>query len=309
MGKASQHISQRLGFWMHSVTMPRMSSVLSHGLGWRREPPDFRDVTFESHEVQGILRISNSYKQVSMPNAVLPASVDLRKWCTRVREQGTLNASTAFAVTALMEYYERRAFGRHANFSELFLYRSTRDLLGYNGDLGADLRTTLRALQTFGFPTENLYPFDASRHAETPPPFCYGFADAFRTLRYFRLDDPKLSGQSVLLNVRKCLAARMPSVFGASLYTSFPLEGEGVDVQYPEPGEQLVGGQAFLAVGYDDERMIGGDQGGLLIRNSWGNEWAEKGYAWLPYRYVETKLAVDFWSLIRPDFVNTDLFN
>jgi C1A family cysteine protease len=289
--------------------MRRMSSRLNNGLGWRREPPDFRDITFESHEVQGILRISNSYKAVSMPNALLPASVDLRKWCTRVRSQDGLNSSTAFAVTALMEYFERRAFGRHADFSELFLYRSTRDLLGYSADLGADLRSTLRALQTFGLPAESLYPYEPEKHAETPPPFCYGFADAFRTLRYFRLDDPKLSGQSVLLNLRKCIAARMPAVFGFSLYTSFPLEGEGNEIAVPEPGEQLIGGHAMLAVGYDDERMIGPDQGAVLVRNSWGQGWGDKGYAWLPYRYIETKLAVDFWSLIRPDFVNTDLFN
>lgn len=284
-------------------------TLLTHGLGWRPDPPDFRDVTFESHEVQGMLRISNSYKAVSVPNAVLPASIDLRKWCTRIRDLEALNASTAFSVIALMEYFERRAFGRQANFSELFVYRSTRDLLGIKDDLGADLRSTLRALSTFGTPSESLYPYRPALHGETPPPFCYGFADAFRTVRYFRLDDRKLSGAQVLLNVRKCLAARMPSVFGLSIYTSFPLRGEGVDVSMPEPGEQLVGGHSLLAVGYDDERMIGPDQGALLVRNAWGSEWGDRGYAWLPYRYVENKLAVDFWSLIRPDFVNTDLFN
>ncbi len=286
-----------------------MTSGLSHGLGWRREPPDFRDITFDSHEVQGILRISNSYKAVSQPNAVLPASVELRKWCTRVRDQGPLHSSTAFAVTGLMEYYERRAFGRHRDYSELFLYRTTRDLMGYDHDIGADLRTTLRALQTFGVPSENLYPYDIHKAQAVPPAFCYGFADAHRTLKYFRLDDPELSGKEVLLNVRKCLAARMPSVFGLSIYTSFPLIGEGSEITMPEPGEQHVGGHALLAVGYDDERMIGPDQGAVLVRNSWSAQWGERGYAWMPYRYIEQKLAVDFWSLIRPDFVNTDLFN
>lgn len=284
-------------------------STFGHGLGWRREPPDFRDLTFDSHEVQGILRISNSYKAVSQPNAVLPASVELRKWCTRVRDQGQLNASTAFAVTALMEYFERRAFGRHADYSELFLYRATRDLLGYKEDLGAELRTTLKSLQTFGVPAERLYPYSPEKHLETPPPFCYGFADAYRTLKYFRLDDAEATGKEVLLNVRKCLAARMPSVFGLSIYSSFPLKDEGHEIQVPEPGEQFLGGHAMLAVGYDDERMIGPYQGALLVRNSWGSGWGDRGYAWLPYHYVEQRLAVDFWSLIRLDFVNTDLFN
>jgi C1A family cysteine protease len=287
-----------------------MVNVLPHGLGWRREPPDFRDLAFESHEIQGILRISTPFKAVTGPQAVLPASIDLRKWCTRVRDQGMANTSTAFAVSALTEYFERRAFGRHTNYSEQFLYRSTCDLLGYQLDLGAELRTTLNALQTYGMPAEHLYPYDPAKTAETPPNFCYGFADKFRMIRYFRLDDPKLSGKEVLTNVRKLLASRMPSVFGLSVYTSFPHAGDdGADVPMPEPGEQLIGGQALLAVGYDDERMIGPDQGALLVRNSWGATWGDKGYGWLPYRWVENRLAVDFWSYMRPDFVNTDLFN
>jgi C1A family cysteine protease len=286
-----------------------MRSAFTEGLGWHRDPPDFRDVTFESHDVQGILRISNSYKAVSLPSSVLPASVDLRKWCTRVQSQKGLQASTAFAVTALMEYFDRRAFDRHSDFSELFLYKATRDLLGYAVDIGADLRTTLKALQTFGVPAERLYPYAPERHQEAPPAFCYAFADAFRTMRYFRVDEVKLTSAQVLLNVRRCLAARMPSVFGLSIYSSFPTHGEGGDISMPEPGEQLIGGHAMVAVGYDDERMIGPNQGALLVRNSWGATWGERGYGWLPYKYVEAKLAVDFWSLIRPDFVNTDLFN
>lgn len=286
-----------------------MKSVLSHGLGWRREPPDFRDLSFESHEIQGILRISTPFKAATGAHTVLPAAVDLRKWCTRVRQQGTLNSSTAFSVVGLTEYFDRRAFGRHANYSEQFLYKSTRDLLGYDTDLGAELRSTLRALQTFGTPAESLCPYDPSTHATPPPAFCYGFAEAFRTVRYFRLDDWKHSGDDVLLNVRKLLASRMPSVFGMSVYSSFPIVGEGSEISMPQPGEQLIGGQAMLAVGYDDERMIGPDQGALLVRNSWGPEWGEKGYAWLPYRWVTERLAVDFWTYLRPDFVNTDLFN
>lgn len=279
------------------------------GMGWLRDPPDFRDVTFESHDVQGILRISNSYKAVSMPNSILPASVDLRKWCTRIRSQGALRASTAFAVTALMEYFERRAFEHHADFSELFLYRSTRDLLGYREDLGANLRSTLRALQTFGLPSESLYPYAPEKHADMPPPYCYAFADAFRTLRYFRIDEPRLTSAQTLLNIRRCLASRMPAVFGLSIFSSFPQPGEGHDIPMPEPGEQFLGGHALVVVGYDDERMLGPHQGALLVRNAWGPGWGDRGYAWLPYKYVESKLAVDFWSLIRPDFVNTDLFN
>lgn len=279
-------------------------------LGWRRDLPDLRDVSFEDHEVQGILRISTPYKSVVGPGTVLPASVDLRKWCGRVRTQGRLRASSALAVSALVEYFERRAFDRHFEPSALFLYRTARDLGGACGDVGADLRTTLRALATFGAPSDRDLRYEPERDGQPIPQFCYGYAERFRTVRYFRLDPAHAKGESVLLNVRRALAARLPSVFGMPIYSSFPVAGDvAADIPFPDRGEQCFGGLALVAVGYDDERLIGGEPGALLVRNAWGPGWGDRGYAWLPYRWVEQKLACDFWSILRPDFVNTDLFN
>lgn len=39
-----------------------------------------------------------------------------------------------------------------------------------------------------------------------------------------------------------------------------------------------------------------------------GHFLGENGYGWLPYKYVEDGLAVDFWSLFRSEYVYTGKF-
>jgi len=283
-----------------------MEDIHYGGMGWKRDLPDFRDFTPKTDQVKSLLSKSSTLKSLVKQQ---PSSADLRPWCSPVENQGQLGSCTANAGVGMLEYYEYRAHGKYLDGSRLFLYKASRDLLGWKGDQGAYLRTTMKAMVLFGVPPEQYWPYNISNFDAEPPAFCYAFAQSYQAVRYYRLDSPGSSPDKVLDNIKRYLAGGLPSMFGFSVYSSMPPVGDGKgEIPYPQPGDKQVGGHAVLAVGYDDKKKIGKDTGALLIRNSWGANWGEQGYGWLPYSYVLSGLAVDFWSLIQADFVDTDLF-
>jgi C1A family cysteine protease len=95
--------------------------------------------------------------------------------------------------------------------------------------------------------------------------------------------------------MRSCLAYGFPFVFGFTVYDAFEsaaVARSGV-LNMPGPKEKMAGGHAVMAVGYD------GGARRFVIRNSWGNDWGQKGYFTMPYDYLspDKNLADDFWTV------------
>ncbi len=284
------------------------------GLGWLPDYPDFRDYT-DGHELVQPLLGRTKVGRAARKEA-LPPSVDLRAWCPPIEDQGSLGSCTANAGVAILEYFERRAYGKYVEASRLFLYKATRNLLHWTGDRGAFLRTTMKALRLFGVPPEEYWPYVIADFDVEPTAFCYAFGEDYEAIKYYRLDPPDTSAKELLRKVKKHLHSGFPSMFGFTVYNSIGEASGTGKVPMPAPGEGCRGGHAVLAVGYDDDiqttnRAAGSPtyKGALLIRNSWGTSWGPMGgYLWLPYEYVLRGLATDWWTLIRSEWVDTAAF-
>ena len=271
-------------------------------MGWQRDLPDIRDYNSENREIRGMLAVS---KRLNDDTIGLQTNVDLSSHCSPIEDQESIGSCTAQAGVGLIEYYEKRAFGQHLNASRLFLYKTTRNLLGWTGDTGGYLRTTMQAMRVFGVPPEKYLKYDISRYDEEPSAFLYSFAQSYQSIRYYRLDQPGTTPEKLKDRVIRFLDAGLPSMFGFTVYNFGNERGE---FAFPSPGDSVQGGHAIVAIGYDDNRQIGDSVGALKIRNSWGTGWGEGGYGWLPYDYVTEGLAVDFWSLFKLEYVESGNF-
>ncbi len=249
--------------------------------GWQRDLPDFRDLKFKP-----------SYGALK----AIPAKADL----TKVKgyfdayDQLQLGSCTGNAIAAALQYdalIQKQPLAEPP--SRLFIYYNERVIENtVNSDAGAQIRDGIKVVSKMGAPAESLWPYsdDAKTFKTKPSKAAYdgGLKDIAVTYRRIARD-ASLSQMRAAIGVDK-----RPFVFGFSVYESFEsaeVAASGI-APMPSSTEQLLGGHAVLAVGYDDKKKL------MKVRNSWGTGWGQNGHFWLPYGFfTSSALSSDFWVI------------
>ncbi|MDJ0696617.1 C1 family peptidase [Mastigocoleus sp. MO_188.B34] len=268
------------------------------------------DISFLGKEIKKTL------EEKKVPYCVLPRVVDLSFWFSPVRDQGGLNSCTAFAATALFEYFVNRNFKENVSASPLFLYNVARKKMNITGDIGASIRETIKAMALYGVPPEESWPYEENKADDEPPAYIYAYAQNYKALKYFLLDYAGISKESLLFQIKAVLAAGFPCIFGFTVYTSaYEESNEPGHIPFPDADkDSVVGGHTVVAVGYDDYKLIkcanriNDSKGAILFENSWGPEWGIDGYGWLPYDYVLAGLTGAWWSLLKFEWFKGNKF-
>jgi C1A family cysteine protease len=244
---------------------------------WKRSLPDPRDYKFSLH--------FKAKKQ-------LPTKVDLRKNCSPIEEQSNLGSCTANAGVGALEYLENVTGTKFQDLSRLFVYYNTRLIENdVSHDSGATCRDTVKSLVKYGACSESLLPYNIKKFKTKPSEKCYTDGKKHTATAYYSL--------KTLTDMKTALANNLPFIFGAAIFSSFEEVGEDGLVKMPDyDTDEYLGGHCQLCVGYSDV-----DQR-FIVRNSWSTDFADKGYSYMPYKYLsDTELCDDFWVISKAKFV------
>ena len=243
-----------------------MKRRFPNSYGWIRDNPDVRDRYFEPPHMMDIPPVVNLQSDFPPPYS-----------------QGKINSCTAQALSAIIEYNERK----QASPSRLFIYYNERLLMNTTeSDSGASMRTGIKSVSQYGYCREDIWPYTIDKWKTKPNRTAYRFANSNKINNYSRINQN-------IRQLKLSLASRNPFVFGFTVYEKFESNEIRTSGLLSMPNnEKMLGGHAVIAVGYDDNDQT------FMIRNSWGPDWGLNGYFKMPYEYIsDPNLAADFWII------------
>lgn len=235
----------------------------------------------------------------------LPTQVDLRPRMSPIANQGIFGACTGFSIVkGLREYLLMREGRPFTPLSAGFLWYMERKDLGWpNEDKGAPISLGMKILDTIGTDSDADFPYPSLQEqihflkehqndpsavmpwvSRRPSPQQVAEAKKFRVYGIQQVNS--------LHGIRKHLASGLPVIIGIPIYESFDTIGPDGLAPVPHPDkEKLQGGHAITLVGYDNARQL------LIVKNSWGADWGDKGYFYLPYQFIRQGFAHDAWTV------------
>lgn len=209
---------------------------------------------------------------------------DLRKFCPPVYNQGNLGACTGFASAKGFLPTIRNIRGLTTpEMSALYVYYYERLAeRTVNSDAGATLCDAMYVLRKRGCATEMADPYVPASFTVAPTPAAEREAPQYAV----RLPSRLVTHEDRL----HCLSTGRPFIGGIECFRSLlgPMAARTGIVELPGWREQPQGGHAVCFVGFTTD-------GHFIVRNSWGADWGDQGYFYLPFAYVE-RHGFDFWT-------------
>lgn len=213
------------------------------------------------------------------------------KFPTKVHNQHGIQCSTAIAVASVVEYCQKKHdLTPNVIPSILYLYYLGRYPHQTQLNTGCSLKQVFKHMNKYGIASEKEYPF-IPQHYDKP----LKLVTKGHERRYYQGLFIYKKVPRDINNFKICLSVNeLPILFGFAVYESFDnilLWDNDMRMPIPKKSEKLIGFQTAVCVGYSNKKQS------FLIRNSWGNEFKNNGYFFMPYEYFCGPNCNDFWTL------------
>lgn len=203
--------------------------------------------------------------------------VDLRENIYYLPSQENIGCCTASATLLAAEMLCNVKQKREV-FSRLFLYYFTRKDQDRIGKRGAELSATLNAFELHGVCRDHAWPLLSSRENTEPNHIAIDEAKNFKLEEFCSVSTS---------DIRYQLDNKMPVVVGMMTGRKFWKLSGRLDTHDYEPVNEVSNraslGHAVTIVGYNDSL----NGGSLIIANSLGARWGDKGYGAIPYSCID----------------------
>ena len=256
---------------------------------WNKPKGDFKDFEYKEQPLDE--------KYTPSPTLRIKETVDLRHFLPEVRNQNDLGSCTSFAVTAMYEGMMARGGIKDPVYMSpgyLFYYSN---ILKGRPQGGSNFHDQLEVLGTYGICSEALYTYDPSNPSKKPGSEADQDAGKHRVLKakqlVLRSDTDK--GKEIKQNhalIASALSEGYPVGISLKIYDNLGKDGPFILHPSESPKAKEEGYHAMVIVGYSEEN------GFYIVRNSWGPDFGDKGYCYIPTSYIDDSDYLDFACII-----------
>lgn len=228
------------------------------------------------------------YTRANLPTVLDWRNKDGANWVSPILNQANCGSCVAFATIGVLESQVNISSGLPTSHVRL----SPQNLFSCGGgscDFGWMPQGAASYLQSTGVPDEACMPYTAGATGQDVACSASCTDTAQRSLKIQSFSMPTRS----LRNIESVKAAlqRGPVVTTLSVYADFMNYSSGV---YKHVTGDMLGGHAISIVGYDDSKQA------WIVRNSWGEDWGEKGFGYIAYDDV-SGVSDETWSFSLPN--------
>lgn len=256
---------------------------------WHRPEGNFKDIEYKEQPLDD--------KYVPSADLKIKKTVDLREYFPPIKNQQNLGSCSSFATSAMYEAMMRLNGIEDNNvMSPAFIFYHSNVVTGRpNG--GSNYYDQLGVLGKHGICYEELFPYTPDTSQWNPSAEAIEDAKNHRALAAKQI--PLIDGADkakVLSRNHELLTSALSEGYpvGISLKVYDNLGKDGAFILHPEdaPDAKEDGWHAMVLAGYSEENDF------YIVRNSWGEYFGDKGYCYIPSRYIDDPDYLNFACII-----------